>query len=136
VLAGRADLADRYWSMLLLSILACYAVLPWVRTRPPWAVQPTEALAGRVVLLRRLNMYFVRTASTRVNTFPSGHTAGAFAVAFAVAPVSPLAGLVLLVVAASVAAGSVVGDYHYIGDALAGLATALLAWGVVTLIGV
>jgi membrane-associated phospholipid phosphatase len=136
VLAGRPDLADRFWSTLLLAILGCYAILPWVRTRPPWDIQPNPALTPRVVVLRRLNLFFVRTASTRANTFPSGHTAGAFAAALAVAPVAPVAGVVLFVVALSVAVGTVVGDYHYIVDAIAGAAMALLASGIVTLAGV
>ncbi len=40
----------------------------------------------------------------------------------------PLAGLVLAVVAVSIAAGSVVGRYHYAADAIAGAAVAVLAF--------
>jgi membrane-associated phospholipid phosphatase len=55
------------------------------------------------------------------------------AVALAVLPVWPLAGSVFSVLAAGIIVGSVVGEYHYAGDAIGGLAVGLAAWGVVVL---
>jgi membrane-associated phospholipid phosphatase len=136
VLAGRQDASDRFWSVVLLAELACYGVLPWVRTRPAWVLRPDSPLAQRHVLLRRLNLMVVREASTQANTFPSGHAAGALATALAVAPVWPMAGVVFLFLAVSIMAGSVAGEYHYTGDAVTGAATAVAAWGIVTLLGV
>ena len=136
MLAGRADGADRYWSIVLVAELACYGVLPWIRTRPPWALRETGALDARGVLMRRLNVVLVREASTQANTFPSGHAAGALAAALAVAMVWPAAGAVFAVVAVGIMAGSVVGEYHYAGDALTGALTAVAAWGLVILMGV
>ncbi len=136
MLAGRADGADRYWSIVLLAELACYGVLPWIRTRPPWALRETGARGARGVLMRRLNLLLVREASTQANTFPSGHAAGALAAALAVAMVWPAAGAVFFVVAVSIMAGSVIGEYHYAGDALTGALTAVAAWGLVLLMGV
>jgi membrane-associated phospholipid phosphatase len=136
IVAGRADVADRYWSIVLLAELACYGVLPWIRTRPPWALRETGALDARGVWMRRLNLMLVREASTQANTFPSGHAAGALAAALAVAMVWPAAGAVFFVVALSIMAGSVIGEYHYAGDALTGALTAVAAWGLVTLMGV
>jgi hypothetical protein len=49
------------------------------------------------------------------------------ATALAVAGDIPLAGLVLGVVAVSIAAGSVVGRYHYAADAVAGALMAIAA---------
>ncbi len=136
MLAGRADGADRYWSIVLVAELACYGVLPWIRTRPPWALGETGALDARRVLMRRLNLLLVREASTQANTFPSGHAAGALAAALAVAMIWPAAGAVFVVVAVSIMAGSVVGEYHYAGDALTGALTAVAAWALVILTGV
>ncbi len=136
MLAGRAHDADRYWSTVLAAELACYAVLPWIRTRPPWALRETSALDSRGVLMRRLNLLLVHEASTQANTFPSGHAAGALAAALAVAMVWPAAGVVFVVVAVSIMAGSVVGEYHYAGDALTGALTAVAAWGLLGLLGV
>ena len=56
------------------------------------------------------------------------HTAASLATALAVASDMPLAGLVMAVVAVSIAAGSVVGRYHYAADAIAGAAVAVLAF--------
>jgi membrane-associated phospholipid phosphatase len=136
VIAGQAAAADRFWSIVLLAELLCYGVLPWIRTRPSWVLHPNTPLASRRVLLRRLNLRLVRETSTHANTFPSGHAAGALATALAVAPVWPLAGFVFLLIALSIMAGSVFGEYHYAGDAVTGAATAVLAWGIVTMMAV
>lgn len=136
MLAGEANSADRYWSIVLTAELSCYGVLPWIRTRPPWALRPADAPVERSGLMRRLNLLLVREASTKANTFPSGHAAGALAVALAVAPVWPGAGVVFFFVALSIMTGSVAGEYHYAGDAITGAATAVAAWGIVRLLGV
>ena len=44
----------------------------------------------------------------------------------------PLAGFVLGAIAVSIAAGSVVGRYHYAADAIAGAAVAMVAFVTVT----
>jgi membrane-associated phospholipid phosphatase len=136
ILAGQAHAEDRLWTTVLLAELACYGVLPWIRTRPPWSLQPDSALTERHVSIRRLNLMLVHNASTQANTFPSGHAAGAVATALAVAPVWPAAGVVFFVVAISIMAGSIAGEYHYAGDAVTGAATAVAAWGIVSLMGV
>jgi membrane-associated phospholipid phosphatase len=136
MLVGEANGADRYWSIVLAAELGCYGVLPWIRTRPPWALKEASALDRRRVLVRRINLLLVREASTQANTFPSGHAAGALAAALAVASVWPAAGAVFFVVAVSIMAGSVVGEYHYAGDAFTGAVTAIAAWGIVSLMGV
>jgi len=136
LIAGRADLADRFWSTLLLSVLGCYAVLPWIRTRPPWVLKADRPIDERPLLLRRVNMFFVRNASTCANTFPSGHAAGAVAGALVATQAWPAAGAWFLPAAISVAVATVVGDYHYIGDAALGVVVAVLVWLAVVWAGV
>jgi membrane-associated phospholipid phosphatase len=136
LLAGQGPHADRFWSTVLLAELACYGTLPWVQTRPGWALRPQGAVDDRRLLVRRVNLFFVRSASIRANTFPSGHAAGALATALAVAQASPASGAGFLLLAAGIAAGSVVGEYHYAGDAIAGAGVALVAWGVVWVAGI
>jgi membrane-associated phospholipid phosphatase len=136
VLAGRSDAADRFCSAVLLAEVVCYAVLPWVRTRPPWVLQPESLLSKRRLLVRRFNLLLVRTVSTQANAFPSGHAAGGLVTALVVAPICPLAGIVFLVIAVGIVAGSVLGEYHYAGDAITGVAVAVAAWSVVMLLGV
>jgi membrane-associated phospholipid phosphatase len=67
-------------------------------------------------------------ASVQWNTFPSGHTAASVAAALAVAGHSLVAGMVLGLVAVSIAIGSVVGRYHYAADAIAGVSVAIVAF--------
>ena len=77
-------------------------------------------------------MAVLNRASVQWNTFPSGHTAASLATALAVAGDIPVAGVVFGVVAVSIAAGSVVGRYHYAADALAGAVVAVIALVMVT----
>jgi membrane-associated phospholipid phosphatase len=126
LLAGHgADAIDRFWSIVLLASFLCYGLLPWLPTRAPRAIEASRG-AGRSSI-RRVNMAVLDRASVQWNTFPSGHTAASVATALAVAAEMPLAGLVLGVVAVSIAAGSVVGRYHYASDAVAGALVAIVA---------
>ncbi len=131
VLAGHgSDAIDRFWSIVLLASFLCYGLLPWIPTRAPRAVEPSRG--ARRSSIRQLNMAVLNRASVQWNTFPSGHTAASVATALAVASDMPLAGVVLGAVAVSIAAGSVVGRYHYAADALAGVAVAIGAFVMVT----
>jgi membrane-associated phospholipid phosphatase len=120
-----ADTIDRFWSIVLLASFLCYGLLPWIPTRAPRAIEPPRGV-GRTSI-RKVNLAVLNRASVQWNTFPSGHTAASVATALAVAGDMPLAGLVLGVVAVSIAAGSVVGRYHYAADAVAGALMATVA---------
>lgn len=122
---GDADAVNRFWSIVLLAAFICYGLLPWIPTRAPRAIEPSRSVRSSI---RQLNMAVLNRASVQWNTFPSGHTAASVATALAVAADVPLAGMVLGVVAVSIAAGSVVGRYHYAADALAGAAVAFAAF--------
>jgi membrane-associated phospholipid phosphatase len=65
-----------------------------------------------------------------VNTLPSGHAAGALATALAVGSVVPLAGVVFLLLAASIALATVLGRYHYVVDTVLGVLVAAAAWSL------
>ena len=129
-LAPRLDV-DRYWTIVLLAELACYGMLPWVQTRPPRALRLHAAIEDRRVAIHRLNGLVLKLGSIQVNTFPSGHAAGAFATALAVAEFVPAALVPFLVLAASITVGSVIGRYHYAADSLIGGIVAVLAWAAV-----
>jgi hypothetical protein len=119
---------DRYWSVVTLAELSCYGVLPWVQTRPPRALNDQMAIAQRTLTFRRLNDMVLRRGSIQVNTFPSGHAAGALATALAVSHISSIAGLFFGLVALAIVAGSIIGRYHYAADSIAGLIVAVGAW--------
>ena len=81
--------------------------------------------------MRRMNRLQVNSVSIGVNTFPSGHVAGALATAIAVSEVLPAFAPWLLIVVAAIAIAAVLGRYHYFVDAVAGTSLTLLAWALV-----
>ena len=117
---------NRFWSIVLFAAFICYGLLPWIPTRAPRAIEPARGVMRSSI--RTLNMAVLNRASVQWNTFPSGHTAASMATALAVGSDMPFAGMILGVVAVSIASGSVVGRYHYAADALAGAAVAVLAF--------
>jgi membrane-associated phospholipid phosphatase len=123
IVAGRADLVDRYWTVVAGAEFGSFAPLAFIQTRPPWVVERKPMLPDRAV--HRMASRMVRYVTIRVNTFPSGHVAASLAVALAVIGPLPIAGTLLLVLAVSIAVACVVGRYHYIVDAVAGAALAI-----------
>jgi len=134
VLGGHAADANRYWTMVVAAELGAFAPLSVFQTRPPWVLEGKPELADPAV--HRIASEMVERVSIRVNTFPSGHAAGSLAVALAVLPAMPAAGAVLLVLAAAIAVGCVVGRYHYVVDVIAGAALALAICSLVAAVGV
>lgn len=123
--------AGRYWAIVMVAELVSYGALPWIQTRPPRALHDHLMIERRHLTVRPLNGAVLHHGSIQVNTFPSGHAAGAVATALAVAQVSPTAGVLFGIVAVGIVLGSVVGRYHYAADSLAGVVVAVLAWAVV-----
>ena len=127
--AGRADLADSYWTMVAGAELGAFAMLPYLQTRPPWVLERlAEADAAAPP---RPSVRFMRRATTGANTLPSGHAAGSLAVALGVIAALPELGALLLALAFTIAAAAVVTRAHYVVDVVAGLALALAVWGAV-----
>ena len=118
--------SERFWTAVLLASFLCYGVLPWLPSRAPRVIEAGQMPSRSAV--RRMNLAVLDRMSVQWNTFPSGHTAASLATAMAVAVHIPVAGAVLGLVAVSIAAGSVVGRYHYAADAIAGAAVAVLAF--------
>jgi hypothetical protein len=116
---------DSFWSTVLLSVFACYGLLPWIPTRPPRAIEPP----GPPSRIRRLNSLVLHHASVQANTFPSGHVAAALAATIEVARHAAWSGVAVGFVAASIAAAAVVGRYHYLADVVLGALVAIVsAW--------
>jgi hypothetical protein len=131
--AGRADLADRYWTLVVGAELGAFAPLALVQTRPPWALEPKPLLADRRI--HDLASGWTEHLTIRVNTFPSGHVAGSLAAAIAVTAVMPRTGLALLALALWIALATITGRYHYVVDAIAGALLTLALWGVMVSFG-
>jgi PAP2 superfamily protein len=120
--------ADRFWSVVLITDYICFAMLPWLQTRPPRMLEAGEPWCSAI---RGLNLRLLGSASIHVNTWPSGHAAEAAAAALLVlgAPVSAVVGLAI--VGMAISAGAVLGRYHYAPDAVAGWLVAVAVWSLV-----
>ena len=130
VIAGGPGASGRFWTVVLLAEFACYAVLPWIQTRPPRVLEDPVG-SPPAIGVRRLNLAIAQRASIQANTLPSAHTAGAVAAALCVIEASPNVGAVFMVVATSIAAATVVGRYHYLLDSILGALVGAAAWAVV-----
>jgi membrane-associated phospholipid phosphatase len=125
-IAGRAALADRYWTLVTAAEFGSFVSLIAVQARPPWIVERAAALRDRAI--HRAALRFVDNFTIRVNTFPSGHVAGSLAVAFALIGPLPWLGAIFLALAISIGVACVAGRYHYVLDVLAGAVLAVAIW--------
>jgi membrane-associated phospholipid phosphatase len=129
--AGHRPGAGRYWTVVLLAEFACYAVLPWVQTRPPMLLENRPAATAIHGPMWRVNKAIAARGSIHANTIPSGHAAGALACALAISDALPAAGAGFAALAVCIAAASVLGRYHYLADAVLGFVVAIAAWMIV-----
>jgi membrane-associated phospholipid phosphatase len=130
--AGFKAYADDYWTVVLLSAYPCYAVLPFMQLLPPRRVNSREP-RYKTNHLRSFNLWLVRHVTHEANTFPSGHVAASAAIALVLFWFTPPAGILFSLIALGIAAGCVVGRYHYILDVAAALLWSLAIFGIVFL---
>jgi len=123
--------ADRFWTVVTAAEIGCYGMLPWIQTRPPFAITSMDAVDARNIRFRRLTKSVMGKVSIYVNTLPSGHAAGSLAVALAVWEQVPAAGPGFLVWSLLIIVGSVLGRNHYVVDAVTGIMVAVAAWLIV-----
>ena len=119
----------RFWSVVLITDYICFAVLAWVQTRPPRALERDAPWSGAV---RDFNLRMLNASSIQVNTFPSGHAAEGLAAALLVLGAPWPAVLGVFAAAVAVSAGAVYGRYHYAADALAGWIVAVVVWATLS----
>ena len=127
-LLGLRHHTDWFWTVVLPSTYACYAMLPFIQTQPPRMLPETRSVQPLPGNVRALNLWILRHASIHANTFPSAHVASTTACALVVLWLAPGIGWVFLAIAILIALGTVSGRYHYVADAVLGAATALAAF--------
>jgi len=132
-LSGFNSAADKYWTIVLLSAYPCYILLPFIQLLPPRLVERTDVSRNRAAYLRGFNLWLVRHVTHEANTFPSGHVAASAAIALVLLRFTPAAGVVFAFIAAGIAAGCIVGRYHYIVDVAAALILAVTIFAIVAL---
>jgi membrane-associated phospholipid phosphatase len=130
---GRSHCMDQLLTIYLLGLFLSYVQFPFWPSEPPRTVFPGEDLPAITTIFRRFNLGLLGSQGIHTSVFPSAHVSGAFAGAFA------LFGLLAhrrwiacgtLLYAILVAVATVYGRYHYAADAVAGLAVAVVAYGV------
>jgi hypothetical protein len=124
---GRRVTADTYWTLVFLPTFAAYAVLPFAGSRPPRALGLDMWIEKRRVVLRRLNQVILRHGSIQVNTCPSAHATAATAAALFLVTTAGWPGVPFVPLVVGIAAGAIVGRYHYAFDVVAGVLLALAA---------
>ena len=125
-LSGKKNLANDYWSIVLLSTYFCYVLLPFIQMLPPRMLNPKSETNPEPERIRLLNLNILDNLSIQVNTFPSAHVASTIAASLALIGSLPLAGLIFLFISLSIACGAVIGRYHYAADGVLGIGIACL----------
>ncbi len=122
---GDRDTIDAFWPALFVSVLPCYAMLAALPTRTPRDLHanPLPQEPG----VRMLNVVFLQTFGNRWNTFPSGHAAGAAAIAVLVARAGSPSAWAFALLALGIALGTVRGRYHYLLDTALGVMLGVVA---------
>jgi len=126
---GGRDKADRFLTVVLLSILVCYAQFPFWPSEPPRAVFFGQDLPTYDTVFRRFNLWMLGNYGIHTSVFPSAHVAGALSSAFGARLAIPRRKWVfrvLLMAALLIAVATVYGRYHYLADAAGGGAVATL----------
>ena len=127
---GHRERVDQFLFIFAVAVLLCYGQFPFWPSDPPRVVFLKEDLPYDI-LFRRFNLWMLGNYGIHTSVFPSAHVAGAFATAMGAwktLPEHKWVGRLLLVMAILIAIATVYGRYHYLVDAIAGVAMAILAF--------
>ena len=130
---GRRERADSLLFPLTLSVLCAYVLFPYFPSEPPRTVFPGEDFPSYMTVFRRFNWAMLGDYGIHTSVFPSAHVSGSFALAITMRSILPerqWPWRLLLVLATMIATATVYGRYHYLADAAAGLAIALVVCGL------
>jgi membrane-associated phospholipid phosphatase len=112
----------------MLAILSCYVLFPYFLPNPAYGV-PDQDLPVTTVF-RVFNYWLLGNWGIHTSVFPSAHVAGAFGFTLGLRRLLPRHRWLTrfaITLATLIALATVYGRYHYLVDALAGLALALFA---------
>lgn len=121
---------DTMYLILLAGAFAAYGCYPWFPSDTPRHVFEGMDLP-QMSALRELNLRILGSQGITTSVFPSGHSAVAFAAAFALMRTLPERkwwGRGVMMLACLIAVATVYGRYHFAIDTVAGFAVAVAAW--------
>lgn len=116
---------DVYWATVLSASYLCYVIVPFAQTLPPRLLHCAESAPPSMPKIRSFNLFILRHASIHLNTFPSAHVASTIGASLVLMRFVPAVGVIFLLMALSIAAGAVVGRYHYALDVILGAMLAI-----------
>ncbi len=131
----RRDHVDRFLLVFTVGVLLCYAQFPFWPSEPPRLLFFGQDVPSFDTIFRRFNWWMLGNCGIHTSVFPSAHVGAAFSAAFGMRQALPKHKWVsrfLFVMALLIAVATVYGRYHYLADALAGLAMAALAARITT----
>jgi membrane-associated phospholipid phosphatase len=118
--AHQRSAIDQYWATVLPASYLCYGLVPFAQTLPPRLLPGAGNAPSARQPIRTLNLFILRHASIHLNTFPSAHVAATVGASLVLLQWVPAAGVLFLLIALSIAAGAVLGRYHYALDVILG----------------
>lgn len=122
-LYGRLEMANQFVTVVLLSVLLCYALFPFFPSEPPRVVFAGLDLPAYNTVFRRFNLWMLGNYGIHTSVFPSAHVAGALSSAFGLRlalPENKRVSRSFFVIAVLIAIATVYGRYHYLADAACG----------------
>jgi membrane-associated phospholipid phosphatase len=128
-LHGRREMADRFLTVVVLSVLVCYAQFPFWPSEPPRVVFAGLDLPSYSSVFRRFNSWMLGNYGIHTSVFPSAHVAGALSTAFGFRLAMPEGKRIyrsLVAIAVLIAIATVYGRYHYLADAICGAVIACI----------
>ena len=129
----RREMADRFLTVVVLTVFLCYVQFPFWPSDPPRAVFSGLDLPSYDTVFRRFNLWMLGNYGIHTSVFPSAHVAGALASAFGMRLALPGRKWVyrtLFVMTGLITVATVYGRYHYLADAAYGAVIATLVAGV------
>jgi hypothetical protein len=121
MLMGRHYGIEKFWMVVLPSTYVCYALIPLFPALPPRLLNTDPEMQVHPIGIRALNLWILKYASIRANTFPSAHVAACMSSSLVVFQHDVWAGTAFLWISVSIAAGAVVRRYHYLADVVLGI---------------
>jgi len=125
ILLNFQDRVDEFWMLVLPSTYACYALVPFLPALPPRLLHTGREIEIKPGKARALNEWLLRYGSIQANTFPSAHVASCTAASLVLFRYDTWFGIIFLWFSLSIAAAVVIRRYHYLADAILGLALPL-----------
>lgn len=128
-LSDRRQAVNQFLTVVLLSVLMCYAQFPFWPSEPPRAVFAGLDLPSYDTVFRQFNFWMLGNYGIHTSVFPSAHVAGALSTAFGLRLAMPEGKRIyrsFFAISVLIAIATVYGRYHYLADATYGAVIACM----------